>query len=152
MDINDYQTNAEKNNHDNIERLRICDPNKVSSRIKFASFPKCPTPKDYDKGQRSIEGGTVLTFKPNLVKITARGYRCYIVRSVRRTVTNHIGLSVSKPSNWEDIDEKRPVTPEACRKWKKEKRCTVHTKHYRITDHYSTLFSALQNYLMYKLN
>ena len=127
---------------DNIERLRVCDPNKVLYRVKFASFPKCPTPTDYGDGERSYVGGTALTFKPNLYQVKANGHRCYIVRSVRRTVTNHIGM-VSMPANWVDIDEKRPVSAETCRLWRDNRKCTVNTFHYRITDYYPTIFSSL---------
>ena len=62
-------------------------------------------------------------FKRNL-KVTAHGFMCYAVRSVRRRISKHIGLA----ANWVDMDvEKIPVSVETCRHWEKENRCNINS-------------------------
>lgn len=126
-----------------VGRLRICDPTKIATRVRFSSFPKCPETKDYNTGQQTVEGGTAILFKPNLVQVTAHGYKCYQVRSVRRSVTNALGLQSSVPANWKDIDERQPVDVETCKRWVKDRECKTYQKHDRVTHYNTPVWSTL---------
>lgn len=127
--------------YDNIERLRICDPNKVGNRVKFTSYPKCPSAKDYNSDRFNVYGGTVIQFKPNILSAKMHGLKCWLVSSKRDMFTDFWGRSYHRPAR--EYDKMAAVGIDECKEWFKKKKCSqgplkLLRTDYKGNKHYST--------------